>query len=75
MRDLRRDSEVGQFDVSGFREQDVGAFDVAVDFALGVQIRESLKSLATNVSDLVLAKRASHVINVLETKLHDEVPR
>ena len=56
--DLRGDAEVGQLDLALVREQDVGALDVAVHLAHGVEVRQPLKSLAAHERDLLLRQGA-----------------
>ena len=63
--DLRWDSKICQFDVSVFREEDIGSFDVSMDFAFGVEITEAFESLPTHVRDLGLHQRTGHVIDIL----------
>ena len=65
LRNLRGDAEIGQLDVAIFRQQNVGAFDVTMDFAFGVEVAQAFQRLSTHVRDFRLHQRARHVIDIL----------
>jgi hypothetical protein len=57
-RQLPRDAKVGQLDVAGRGEQDVGSFDVSVKFALSVEVVEPFEELSTDDGDVFFSKDA-----------------
>jgi hypothetical protein len=55
---LGSDAKVGQLNLAGLGEEDVGGLDVAVDFAFGVEIVEAEEELAADDGDLDLVEGA-----------------
>ena len=56
--DLSADSEVCQLDISRLRQQDVGPFDVSMDFSSAVQITQTIQSFSAHIRYLGLGERS-----------------
>ena len=57
-RDLSRDAEVGELDLAPIREEDVGALDVPMHLAHGVQVDQTLQRFSAHEGDLFFWQRA-----------------
>eukprot|EP00050_Salpingoeca_kvevrii_P006402 m.289156 g.289156 ORF g.289156 m.289156 type:complete len:316 (-) comp12085_c0_seq1:1009-1956(-) len=53
-----RGAKIGEFDIAILVRQDVGAFDVAMDYSVFVEIMETLQNLPRVLADNILAKCA-----------------
>lgn len=62
-RDLGGHAKVGEFDVPGLGEQDVGSFDVTVHLAHAVQVGQAEEGLVAHVGYLDFAQWASYWMN------------
>ncbi len=49
---MSRDAEVGELDLAPIREEDVGALDVPMHLAHGVQVDQTLQRFSAHEGDL-----------------------
>ena len=60
------ESEVTELDVPAFVDEDVGAFEVAVEDVFGVEVGHAESNILEDVENLLLAQQSVRLVQVVE---------